>query len=348
MCEGATGIMPVAPSFLSNVLHHLYLRARVSAWLFRLFLPMKINPNYLLKLQRILIPFTIVAWGTVLFLGFLRWWLFLDKIPILEVSEDIWQFWIPAFFPWIPILLWLKPRFDKLEYKAGKDKGSWQMQGIAWIAMMAMLIPAQILLTTSTGRLLEIKNVKEIRKHDRVRYYRIKEFAVHKSIGGVHYAFTKNGKYNQNLDIDVYFVNPILTHKNQFITMTPLYWYGVKFHKRISNLSSRQVKEQRFRKFFDECVTKMQTYDFYTLDHFEHKPASDDRSNFRIAVQYALRKPVNNDFVILQPRKEPVEMRNGHKMAWVFGGFAFGIMLFMLALIKPRLESAPIEAETLS
>lgn len=274
---------------------------------------MKLNPNYLSKLQHILLPFSIVAWGTLLFLGFIRWWLFLDKYPIIELSEDIWHYWIPAIFPWIPILLLLKPRFDRLEFKAGKDKGSWQMQGIAWVSMAAMLIPSQYLLTTSTGKLLEIKNVKEIRKYERVRYYRINEFAVHKFIGGVHYALTKNGRYNQNLDIDIYFVNPILTHKDQFITMTPLYWYGVKFHKRISNLNSQQVKERRIRKFFDECVGKMRVYDFYKLDHFEHKPASDDRAHFRIAVQYALKKRVNNDFMILQPQKEPVETRNGHK-----------------------------------
>jgi rhomboid protease GluP len=309
---------------------------------------MKVNPNYLQKLKRILIPYSIVAWGTLLTLVFIRWWLFLDKHPILEVSEDIWQFWIPAIFPWIPILLLLKPQFDGLEYKVGKDKGSWQMQGIAWISMMAMLIPSQAYLTTSTGKLLAVKSVKEIRKHERVRYYRIKEFAVYKYIGGVHYSFRKHGRFNQNLDIDIYFVNPILTHKDQFITMTPLYWYGVKFHKQISNLGSDAKKMKLFKAFFDECAQKMGHYDYYKLDHFEHKPASDDREHFRISVQYALKKPVNNDFVILQPRTDPVELRNGYNIAWTFAGFAFGIILFMLALIKPRLQSEPEEAEILS
>lgn len=304
---------------------------------------MRINLNYLTKLKRILIPFTIVAWGMLVVLGFLRWWLFLGKFPIIELDEDIWQFWIPAISPWIPILIWLKPRFDRLEYKAGKDKGSWQLQCIAWISIAAMLIPSQFLLTTATSELIEVKNVKEIRKHDPARYYRIKEFAVHKFIGGVHYAFRKTGRYNQNLDIDIYFVNPILTHKRQIISMTPLYWYGVNFHKRISNLNGQVVKERRFREFFDECVAKMHHYDFYALDHFENKPASYDRTNFRIAVQNALRRPVNNDFVILEPKNEPAEMRNGHKLAWTFGSFLLGVMLFMLVLIRPRLPDEPDE-----
>jgi hypothetical protein len=309
---------------------------------------MRVNPNYLIKLKRILIPFAIVAWGTLLTLAFIRWWLFLDKHPILELSEDLWQYWIPAIFPWLPILVWLKPRFDTLEYKAGKNHGSWQMQCIAWIGMIAMLIPSQYYLTTFNAKLLEVKNVNEISKQERVRYYRINEFAVYKFIGGVHYTLWKNGKFNQNLDIDIYFVNPILTHKKQFITMTPRYWYGVTFHKRISNLNNQQTKQRRIKAFFDECVKKMQTYDYYKLDYFEHKPASDDRKHFRIAVQYALRKPVNNDFVILQPRKGPLELRGSGKIAWTFGGFAFGVMLFMLALIKPLLENPPMDEQTLS
>jgi hypothetical protein len=308
-----------------------------------LFPPMKVNPNYLLKLKHILIPYAIVAWGTVLLLAFVRWWLFLGKIPIMELDEDIWQFWIPVAAPWIPILIWLKPRFDRLEYKAGMDKGSWQMQGIAWFGMLAMLIPSQFLLTTATAQVREVKNVKEIRKHEMVRYYRINEFSVHKFIGGVHYSFRALGRFKQDLHMDIYFVNPILTHKKQVISMTPLYWYGVNFHKQISNLLSQREKEARFRKFLDECTAKMQHYDFYTLDHFENKPASYDRANFRIAVRNALRKPVNNDFIILEPQTEPVEMRNSHKLAWTMTGFAFGIALFMLALIKPRLPVDPEE-----
>lgn len=303
---------------------------------------MHINPNYLQKLKLILIPFSIVAWGTLLLLGFVRWWLFMSKVPIMEVSEDIWQFWIPCIFPWVPILILLKPRFDKLEYKSGKDKGSWQMQGIAWISMTIMLIISQILLTQSTGKMLEIKNVKEIPKHERVRYYRIKEFAVHKFIGGVHYTANQSGRFNQHLDIDIYFANPILMHKKQIISMTPLYWYGVKFHKQISNLSGGETKQRRFKEFFEDCVQKMEHYDFYKPDHFEHKPASTDRENFRIAVQNALRKPVNNDFVILQPVTGPVDNRISGKLTGIFGAFAFGIGLFMVLLIRPRLEMQSI------
>ncbi len=263
----------------------------------------------------------------------------MGKVPVMEVSEDTWQFWVAAILPWVPIYFLLKPRFDQLEYKAGKDKGSWQMQGVSWISIMVMLMISQMLLSYSTGKILEIKNVKEIPKHEPARYYRIREFAVHPFIGGVHYTSRKSGRFNQNLDINIYFVHPILTHKRQVISMTPLYWYAVAFHKQISNLSSEATKQRRFKAFFDDCVGKMQHYDFYTLDQFEHKPASTDRENFRIAVQYALRKPVNSDFVILQPRKTPVDSHYGGELAGIFGAYFVGIALFMLLLIRPRLDT---------
>ena len=282
---------------------------------------MRISQNYLSKLRYTLPLFTFAAWGSVFLLCFVRWFLFFGKHPILELDEEIWHFWIPAFFPFIPLHFLLKPRFDALRYSKKNNKGTWFMQLMAWIPMVAMLSVAQHYLTTASGKLLELDNIKEISKNELVRYYRIRNFAVHKGMGGVHPAFRTTGKYNQTLEIDIYFAHPILTHKTQLLTMTPLYWYGVKFHKQIGNGHSKEKKEARFQEFFRECVEKMNSYDYHKLDHFEHKPASYDRANFRQAVQYAVGKPVNNNFVILQPRSEAAELRDGHKVAWIFGCF---------------------------
>ncbi|KAA6438959.1 hypothetical protein FEM33_14750 [Dyadobacter flavalbus] len=306
---------------------------------------MRISKNYIKKLKHVLPAFSLFAWSSVILLGFTRWLLFLGKYPILELDEDIWNIWIPLIFPWIPVLIWLRPRFNAFTFKKNNDRGSWQMQVSGWVTITAMLAFSQSFLTTNTGKLLELQTVKEIRKHEHVRYYRIKQFFVYKYIGGVHSAFRAMGRYNEKLEIDIYFANPILTHKTQPITMTPLYWYGVKFNKQISNWGSNANKEKRFRKFLEECIAKMQHYNFSNLDHFEHKPASYDRENFRIAIQYALRKRVTNDFVILQPRTKTYESRNDYKIAGTLISFAIGVIIYMLLLIGPRLKSEPEENE---
>ncbi|GGB94719.1 hypothetical protein [Dyadobacter sediminis] len=306
---------------------------------------MRISENYITKLKHVLPAFSLSAWSSVILLSFTRWLFFLGKYPILELDEDLWNIWIPLIFPWIPVLIWLRPWFNAFTFKKDNDKGSWQMQVLGWITITAMLAFSQHFLTTHTGKLLELQTVKDIRKHERVRYYRIKQFSVYKYIGGVHSAFRTMGRYNEKLEIDIYFANPILTHKTQPITMTPLYWYGVKFNKQISNWGSNANKEKRFKAFLEECIVKMQHYDFSNLDHFEHKPASYDRENFRIAIQYALRKRVTNDFVILQPRTKSYESRNDYKMAGTIISYAIGIIIYMLLLIGPRLKSKPEEID---
>jgi rhomboid protease GluP len=304
-----------------------------------------VNKNYLLKLRHILPAFALIAWSSVLVLGLIRKVLFLGKYPMLQLDEEIWNFWIPAFFPWAPILLWLKPRFDRLVFRKNNEHRSWQMQLIAWITMSAMLILSQNYLTTATGKMLELENVWEIRKHEHVRYYRIRHFAVYRFIGGMQYAFRKSGRYNQDLHINLYFVNPILTHKNQHLTKTLLYWYGVTFHKQISNWKSNHEKERLFRQFAKECTAKMINYDFKQPAYFENKPASKDRENFRIAVQSALRRPVNDNFIILQPKSDSFESRNSGKIPWIFGSFFIGVAIYMLVLIKPQLEGDLEEQE---
>jgi rhomboid protease GluP len=277
-----------------------------------------------------------LAWGSVVVLGFLRWWLFLGKYPIVEMDEDIWQYWIPAFFPAVPVLVWLKPRFNRLYVGKNGKRRNELPEAIAWLTIALMLIFSQHYLTTSTGTLLEVENVKAIRKQERARYYRIKSFAVHRPIGGVFYAFRKSGKFNARLDMHIYFAHPILTYKRQPITMTPLYWYGVKFHKQISNLGSNATKQQKFEKFFHECVAKMQNYDFYHIDHFEHTPASFDRENFRRAVGNALQKRINNDFMILQPVLKSAESRNANMFALITGTFLIGLAGLALTLKSRR------------
>lgn len=307
---------------------------------------MRLNKEYLAKLKQVLPVFFLISWGSLLLLGFTRWFFFLGQYPVLELDEDLWVIWIPVIFAWIPVLIWLKPRFDAIIFKKDKDNGSLRMQFIGWMAITGMLAFSQSFLTTNTGKLLEIQTVKEIRKHQQARYYRIKQFSVYKYIGGVHYAFRTTGKYNEKLEIDIYFANPILTHKTQPITMTPLYWYGVKFNKQISNWGSKVKKERRFKEFLEECIAKMQHYDFPNPDHFEHKPASYDRENFRRAIEYALRKRVTNDFVILQPKSKPFESRNDYKIAGTFISFGLGTIIYMLVLIRPRLKSEEEVAET--
>ena len=200
--------------------------------------------------------------------------------------------------------------------------------------MTAMLFVSQAYLSKATGKLESIKNIEQIDKTEIVRYYKVERFAVAPYFGGSYTDFRTSGKYNQDLNLDVFFVTPILNDTSERIDSKPKYWYGVKYHKQISNKISNEEKEQKYQAFFNECIQKMNNYNFYSLDHFERKPNSDDLQNFLKAIE-ARTKQKSNEYVVLVPITESYESRNGNKFAWIFGAFGIGLTVFLLLLTWP-------------
>lgn len=298
---------------------------------------MPLNNQYLLKIRSVLPLFTLLAWGTVIVLGLFRWIFFLSKYPVLEVNEEMWEIYIPAFVAIIPI--WFGMKFRRLTFR--KKPAGWleQFRLIGYFTLFGMLAVSQAYLSTFDSHLVRVNDVKQIGKTEEGRYYKIDTFAVHIPMGGAYYTSRVDGRFQSNLKFEIYFVNPILTHKKQILTMTPMYWYGVKFEKKVSNWLSKEEKQQRFSAFYQDCVAKMLKYNFYKLDHFERKPASHDRESFLVAVSNALQKPVNKDFVVLEPRLKSFENKNQRKIVWTFAVYFIGCGIYMLALIKPGYRS---------
>ncbi|MCF0062663.1 hypothetical protein MUK70_01065 [Dyadobacter chenwenxiniae] len=296
-----------------------------------------LNKRYLLKLKSVLPLFTIVVWSSVLVLGLVRWWLFMGQYPLLEVNEEMWELYIPAFIALGPIWYWMK--FERLTFRKSQRSRVEQLQLIGYFTLFGMLAVSQAYLSTFESRMVVVKDVKQIEQMKEARYYKIDTFAVYKPIGGAYYTSSVDGRFQSNLKFDIYFVNPILTHKKQFITRTPRFWYGVKFNKKISNYLNSQEKQKRFQAFYQECVNKMINYDFQRLDHFERKPASFDRQGFRNAVRNALQRPINNEFVILEAKNKVFENKDNQKVIWTFLTYFIGCGVYMLALIKPGYSS---------
>ncbi len=288
---------------------------------------------YITKLKHILPTFLAVTFGTVFGLGFIRW-LFCLQFSIIDIKEEIWIIWLPLIFPWIPITLWLRQRFRILTFK-DQDNGRFGFQMIAWLTIAAMLYISQAFLTTATGRLQKLSTINDIEKVEKSRYYKLTNFSIAKDYGGTYTDFRQSGKYNQYLNFDIFFVNPILKDTSERINGIPKYWYGVNFNEEISNKISSEEKEKKYEAFFEECLKKMSTYEFHTLDHFERKPTSDDRQNYLKAVEARTKQTADDSFIVLEPIKKKYEDRNGNKFAWIFGSFGIGLSVLLFALIWP-------------
>lgn len=289
--------------------------------------------TYITKLKHILPTFLAITFGTVFGLGFIRW-LFCLQFSIIDIKEEIWLFWLPLIFPWIPITLWLRQRFRILTFK-DNDKERFGFQMIAWIIITAMLFVSQGYLTTATGKLQKLSTIKDIEKVEKSRYYELTNFSLANYYHGSYTDFRQSGKYNQYLNFDIFFVTPILKDTSERINDIPKYWYGVKFKEQISNKISSDEKEKKYQAFYDECIEKMNKYEFYSLDHFERKPTSDDRQNYLKAIEARTKLTADNSFIVLEPIKEKYEDRNGNQLAWIFGSFGIGLSVLLFALIWP-------------
>lgn len=275
-----------------------------------------------------------MTFGTVFGLGFIRW-LFCLQFSIIDIKEEIWILWLPIIFPWIPITLWLRQRFRILTFKGDTDKGRFFFQIISWGVLTAMLFVSQGFLTSATGKLKELSTIQDIDKTEKARYYKLTNFSVDPYFGGSYTDFRQSGKYNQHLNFDIYFVTPILQDTSERINNIPKYWYGVKFKEQISNKISTEEKEKKYEAFYNECIDKMNKYNFHSLDHFERKPTSDDRQNYLKAIEARTKQTADDSFIILEPKHERFEDRNGNKFAWIFGSFGIGLSILLFSLIWP-------------
>ena len=286
-----------------------------------------------LKKYKHIAPVYITAFTlTVLTLLAVRWLL---PVQILNISEDIWEFWAPMVLAWISMHFCLGTRLKILHFKNGNGNGPFTFQVFAWLSLIPVLLISQSFLTTSTSTLTEIDNINEIEKISKSRYYKIKDFQVADYFGGSHASISTSGKYNEHLNIRFYFVFPITKLKGEQIEDTPNYWYGIEFYKQINNRLAQAEKEKIYDDFYEDCIDDVNNYDFHDLTMFERLPTSEDKELFLEAVSAKIETTPHASTIILQPSHEEFEDLNGDSLKWSFYSFGIGIAAFLFILLFP-------------
>ena len=288
--------------------------------------------NYFSVLKHIIPTFLIIAFCTIFGLALIRWLLTI-QYEIININEEFWTIWLPIGLPWIPILIWLRPRFRVLLFRPSFD-GNLFFHIISAGTITACLLVSQSYLTTSTGKLQQLSTINDINKVENARYYKLSSFTVAPYFGGSYTDFRTSGKYNETLNINIYFVAPILGEA-KYYESTHKQWYGVKYKEHISNKLDNEEKERLYKVFFNECVQKMNHYDYYDLDHFERIPTSNDKRQFLKAIEARTNQLTDNSFVILKPIIDRFEDRNGNKFIWIFGSFGIGLAVMLISLMFP-------------
>jgi len=158
------------------------------------------------KIRLIFLPFLIIAVAFVIGYSFLNW-LLVIKTGFISIKEDIANFWLPYLLPWIPLLIWLRPRVKLLHFK--KDRNYFGLIFLPAIAIGISSMFLQSYITTATGKLATLKDIKEINDQPSTKYYKIKSFYIARGNYGLKYISDVSGKSSQYLNLHIYFACPM-------------------------------------------------------------------------------------------------------------------------------------------
>lgn len=166
------------------------------------------------KIRLIFLPFLYIALSVVIGYTFLHW-LLLIKLNAFQVDEDIVNFIAPFIIPWIPNLIWLRPRIKLLKLNvSGRKDPVMAYLLLAWIAMAIPAIISQEYVVTATGKLTALDHISQIDKLPPTKYYTVKHYFISKRLVRAKTEFIVSGKHNEDLDMVIYAPCPIFDHKH--------------------------------------------------------------------------------------------------------------------------------------
>ncbi|MBL7839652.1 MAG: hypothetical protein JNJ75_05900 [Cyclobacteriaceae bacterium] len=284
--------------------------------------------DYSKKLRYILPTLLAITFGTVIFFVLLR--LLLEfGLHVSTIKEEVWHKGIPFFMPWIPVMIWLRPRLRVLTFDSFEDRRRSAFLLTAALTIMMATVMSQEYLTTATGELTEVKRVGDIESMPPARYYHIEQFAVNTELQGFASQLREYGKRNEKLMMDLYFVCPMVDESAK--EQIPTIWYGVHFHNEISNRLSAAQTEREYQSFRNRCEYEMLGYQYTTVDHLERVTASEKQDRYQEAIKST--RAAAGDYIILEPVREKYEARSGNKLVWAVGSIPIGLAVFMLMLV---------------
>jgi rhomboid protease GluP len=294
------------------------------------------------KIRLIFLPFVCISILFVVFYTFLNWLLFI-KTDSFSVKQDIIHFWLPIALPWIPILIWLRPRIKllNLKYKSGSNIPL-LYQIVAGAAICIPTIISQKYIETASGKLSAVNNVNEITKHASSKYYTIKNFYIDKQHIGVHPAFNISGKHNEHFNMHIYIAVPIFENKSDTSRADCNAWLGTEYYKSISNRLEDNEKEEQYQAFPRESQSNFDTKDVTQFIYLERAGNTDDGDGLKEAVKTQTKFKASADNIFL-PVNEPYEARNGSKFEWIFGSFGIAGGIFFIMLLFPKFDEVEME-----
>ena len=293
------------------------------------------------KLRGIFGRFVLMSIGTVGVYSILDWFL-VFKTGSIGIDEDIVKFWLPFVVPWLPVLLWLRPRIGTLKLTGANGNLPFLYMFVAAAVIAAPTIVAQEYVSRTTGILGHFADVTTIDNLDGIKFVELDKIQVDKTLAGLEKTATVSGKHNEDLNFGMFFVCPIYDPQ-LYPKFTTNVWLGSKYSRRTNQARIGFDREQEWRSFFDDSVAKYNTRDLTRFTFLEQLGNNRDRHSFESAVANSKISKPAGPAVILIPHNEKFEDRAGHTFQWIFGSFAIGVCIWFIMLVVAKVDTEKMD-----
>jgi rhomboid protease GluP len=294
------------------------------------------------KLRVVYLPFMLSALGCVVGYSFLNW-LLLIKTEVFALDEEVVNIWLPMAIPWLPILLWLRPRLKALQQvKLGRSDLRNLFYFLSWMAIAAPTIISQFYLATATGEITNLARISKIGQVPRTKYYAVQDVFIDKANTSSEISVHLSGKYNQYLDMAAFLVCP-LDDSGYFQTQTCKVWLGTVYKKQISSRLADSEREAQLSAFLQASSADYNRSDLRMFTYLERAGINDDGRGLGAAVRRNSRYRAEGTNTVLMAHHDNFNARNGNKLAWVFGSFGIGAGVWLLILMCAPVDHAEMK-----
>lgn len=327
-----------------------------------------------LKWRVIYKPYLLISIAIIAIYSFLNWY-YLIKPQSNSLSEETSGIWLPLLLPWIPLIIWIRPRLKILTFKKPGNKSF----GLIILAAFSIWVATaffQKYLITATGELTIIKYLNVLHDQKITKFYKIRNYTAEKEDRQTYYTSNVTGKYNSSLDLSIYVTCPIyevvkvdvkdndsgnitsqpnknnslppdstdngikasLLNSIKFTPPAPPAWLCIKYYKQISNRLSTEIEKSKEHSFYNTSINGFDAENFDSITYFSRTGYNKDRTGFIKAISKSNDQASASMPFLLEPHFNSYEDRNGNNFTLFLVSFLIGHLFFLIMILFARLN----------
>ncbi len=293
--------------------------------------------NLAVKIRILFLPLIFISLSFLAIYTFLHWLVVIKYGRLNGINEELLDYWIPFVLSYIIVLLVMWGRIKKLKF----SYSYWNSFPLyIFIAGLTVAIPAVIAVSytrTATGKLTKIESSAKFDKTSMTKYYEIDSMYLDKNYYGAMWTYKNSGRYGQDRTFYEYIATPLMSSPSDTTAGEFDIWYGFAFEQQIDNDLEENIKDSLFANFRNRNMQSFRDTNLYAASYFERLGTSVDQKGLAEAVKYSGIAP-KTDAVILVPRFDSFESRNGFKLGWVFISLWLMSTIWLLMLLAKPLK----------